>query len=149
MGGIRRRLGNHPVVHRRNRRALAGDFSGHALEQLARRSPVHEDVEFGLAEEIDETRGDDEVGRIDGRGSRRGLQCPDRRNAIADHPDIAAKPGRTRTVDDAAVDQQDVEAPWLLCNGDNRQDSGRQKGHQERQAHDGEMLSDGVRITFM
>ena len=58
---------------------------------------------------------------------RRVRQRADRRNAIADDADVAAEPRRAGAVDDAAVDEQDVEAPRLLCSGDNRQDSGRQK----------------------
>ena len=123
----RGRLANHPVVHGRDRRALAGDLGGHALEQLARRAAVDEDVELGLTEEIDESRRDDEVGCIDGRAGRRVLERANRRNAIADDADVAAKPWRAGAVDDAAVDEQDVETPRLLRSGDNRQDSGRQK----------------------
>ena len=55
------------------------------------------------------------------------LQRANRRNAIADDADVAAKPWRAGAVDDAAVDEQDVETPRLLRSGDNRQDSGRQK----------------------
>src|SRR4249919_1174260 len=113
----RGRLANHPVVHGRDRRALAGDLGGHALEQLARRAAVDEDVELGLAEEIDESGRDDEAGCIDGRAGRRVLERANRRNPIADDADVAAKPRRTGAVDNAAVDEQDVETPRLLRSG--------------------------------
>src|SRR5206468_8387103 len=102
-------------------------LGGHALEQLARRTSVDEDVEFGLTEEVDESRCDDEAGGIDGRAGRRVLERANRRDAIADDANVAAKPWRAAAVDDAAIDEQDVETPRLLLGGDNRQDSGRQK----------------------
>ncbi len=60
---------------------------------------------------------------------RRLAQRPDRRNAIADNPDVAAEPRRAGAVDDSTVRKENIKpARRLLRTGDNNdQDTGRQK----------------------
>ena len=101
---------DHPVVHRRNRAALAGHLGRHALENLARGAVVHEHVELRLAEEIDEPRRDDQVRGVEARGGGCAGERSNRRDAIPDETDVAHEPGTARAVDDAAVRDQHVEA---------------------------------------
>jgi hypothetical protein len=59
------RLGEHRVVERRDRAALAGDLRRDALRDLRRGALVDENVVLGLAEQVDEARADVEAARVD------------------------------------------------------------------------------------
>ena len=59
VGGLRRL--DQRFVERRDRRSLPGNLRRHALRNLAGRSRVHKDVEFRLAEHVDEARSDYEI----------------------------------------------------------------------------------------
>ncbi len=111
--GRRRRFGDEPIVHRRDRRALAGHLGRDALHDLAGRAAVDEHVELRLAQQIDEPRRDDQVRGIDRRRAAGVADHADRRDAIFCDGDVAAEPGRAGAVDDAPVGDDEIVARSL------------------------------------
>ena len=59
--GLRFRFLDESIVHRCDRASFACNLRRHALQDLAGSASIHQDVEFGLAQQIDESRGDDQV----------------------------------------------------------------------------------------
>jgi hypothetical protein len=103
-------LAGHPIVDRRDGRALAGHFRRDALEHLARRPAVDQHVEFRLSEQIDEAGRDDQIRGINRCRGGGALQRSDRGDAVAGDADVAAVPGRAGAVDDPAMGDQHVES---------------------------------------
>ena len=101
--------GGQAIVDRCDRRALAGDFGRDALRDLAGGAVVDKDVEFRLAQHVDEAGRHHEVASIDGRRRRPPGQLADRRDAIARDAEIAEIPRRAGAVDNAATGDEDVE----------------------------------------
>ena len=104
-------IGQHLVVHRRNRHALAGDLGGDALGDLAGGAAVHQHVELRLAEQVDEARRHHLSGGVDAGSGRGPREIANRGDAIADDADIAAEPRRSGAVHHAAVRDHEIEGP--------------------------------------
>ena len=106
---VRLALCDHSIVRGRNRLAFSRDLGRDALHDLRRGAAVHEHVELGLAEHVDEARRDDQPGGVDGLERRTPGQLADGSDAIARDRDVALEPRRAGAVDDAAARDQDVE----------------------------------------
>ena len=113
--------------------ALAGHFGRDALHDLARGAVVDQDVELGLAEQVDEARRDDEVRRVDRRRRRRARQVPDRRDPVADDADVTAEPRAAGAVHDPAVPDDHVVAGGGGLSRDADGRHGAQNEHRGRQ----------------
>jgi hypothetical protein len=122
---------HHSIVQRSDRRALTCHFCRHPLVNLAGRAAVHQDVELGLSQEIDEPRRDHEVRGVHGHGRAGVGQRADRGNRIADDSDITPIPGRSGAVDDAPFRNQYVKSVsgWLCAYPHTKEDSETKSGH--------------------
>ena len=94
-------------------RAFAHDLGGDSLAGLGHDTAVAgEKLEARMALDVDETRGHDPAAGIDGldgadRGERAGRT--DARQAFVAYPHVGVGPGIAGAVDEAAVDDQQVE----------------------------------------
>jgi len=93
-----------------DRRALAGDLRRDALMDLRRQARVDQDRQLGLAEHVDEARGDDPTRGVDGALARSRAQGTDGGDAAVADADVAGNPRRAGAVDDAPVRDDEVEA---------------------------------------
>ena len=106
------------VVERSDRCAFAGDLRGHALGDLAGGAVVHQDVEFGLALNVDESRRRHKTSGIDSPLGNCVVQITDLGDAVAKNPNISVCPGGTGAINDAgSADYKIVIAllPFAPC----------------------------------
>src|SRR5580765_3538682 len=96
------------LVDRRRGPALAGDLRRDSLIDLRRQARIDEDRQLGLAEHVDEPGRDDLSVRVDGAITCLRGEAADRGDAPVTDADVAGVPRRSRTVDDAAVADDDV-----------------------------------------
>ena len=102
-----------PIIERSDRRAFAGDLRGHALGDLAGGAVVHQDVEFGLALNVDEPRRSHQPGGVDALPGRGTMQVAHGGDAVAGNSYVAHEPGCARAVDDASAADDVVELGLL------------------------------------
>ncbi len=88
--------------------AFAGDFRGNALRELAQRTIVEEERDFGLAEHVNEARSDDAAFRIDFSFSMGFAQIANCGEAIATYSDIGGIPGIPGAVDDVTIADDEI-----------------------------------------
>src|SRR6266566_3719158 len=96
--------------------SFTGDLGRHSLPHLRLDMRIDEDGRLGLAEEVDEAGRDDAPLRVDRLRRLHLRKVADGHDRIAAHPDVAAEPRRTGTVDDAAVADLQIEH-WTLRRG--------------------------------
>ena len=100
---------NDGVIERRDGAAFAGDFGSDALIDFRGQAGVDEDGEFGLAEHVDESGGDDFAGGVNGALTRRGSEVADSGDFSVADAEIAGVPRRAGAIDDVAVGDDEVE----------------------------------------
>ena len=101
-------VAEHAGVGRGDRRAFARDLGGDALRDLAGGARVDEHVVLGLPEHVDEAGRDDEPGGVDAPLRLGALEAAHGRDAVADHADVGAEPGRAGAVHDAPAREEQV-----------------------------------------
>ena len=97
------------VGERRNGAALACHFGGNALKDLRRQVRIDQDGHLRLPEHVDEARRDDATFGIDATGRRGASEVADSGYPSVADADIAGKPGRSGSVDDPSVFDDNVE----------------------------------------
>ena len=97
------------IIQRRCRIAFAGDLGGDALVNLRGQSGIDQDRHLGLAQHVDETRGNHLALSVDGPRSRRGAQIADGGNFPVANSDVTRIPRRSGAIDDVAVGDDQVE----------------------------------------
>ena len=102
------------TIPRRRRAGLARDVQRHSLPHLALSVSVVEQRVVRVCVQIDESRGDDQAGRVDhARGVSVGKPTH-RHYLISPNAHVAVKPRVAGAVDDAAAANQDVEGSRLI-----------------------------------
>jgi hypothetical protein len=93
------------------RTALADDFGGHALADLALGARMLKDADVGVGMDVDEARSERLPLSVDHALCRRAAELADRLDAVSGHRDLAVRPGVAAAVMDAGVlDQQIIHA---------------------------------------
>src|SRR5581483_4978870 len=101
---------NHCLVQRRDGSTLAGDFGGNALSEFADGLLVDEEVEFGLAEHVDEAGGHDQAARVNDTLRLHLIGgFADERDLVTDNPDIGVLPGIAAAIHNFAIADENVE----------------------------------------
>jgi hypothetical protein len=101
------------VVERSDRCAFAGDLRGHALGDLAGGAVVHQDVEFGLALNVDEPGRSHQAGGVNALPGRGIMQVAHGGDAVAGNSNVAHEPWRACAVDDASAPDDVIELRLL------------------------------------
>ena len=105
-GGVE--LVQRVLVDRYDARDLAGDLARDPLRDLGDGASVAEQRVLGVAEHVDEARGDDEVRGVDRVASRGAGQQADRNDAVARDEHVAAIPRAAGAVHDLAIADDQV-----------------------------------------
>ena len=79
------------------------------MQDLAGRTAVDQDVEFGLAKQIDETRRDDKIFSIDNELGRRARERTNCNDAVFKNRNVTAEPWSASAINDASVLYKDIE----------------------------------------
>jgi hypothetical protein len=103
----------HEIVHRGDRGAFAGDFRCHPLRDFTGRAIVDQNIEFGLALDVNETGSSNKPSGVHPFGGGGLLEISDSRDTVVDNPDVPDEPGRTAAVHNASARQNEIVVRWL------------------------------------
>src|SRR5581483_1331943 len=96
-------------VHRRGRKAFAGQLGGDPLPDLRLLARIDQRVQLALAEEVDEPGGDRQVLQLDAAARLLPGEIADGDDPVPADPHVGAKPWRTGAVDHPPAGEHQIE----------------------------------------